>query len=56
MITDSSIKRCPKCNGNIFFERDNDVSSEEHPLAWYGWCLQFGFTLYLKAQEKKWKN
>jgi len=52
MITDSSLKRCPKCNGNIFFERDDSVRSEEHPSAWYGWCLQCGFTLYMKTPLK----
>lgn len=41
-------KRCPKCNGNIFIDRDSHVDSEEEYNGWYEWCLQCGYTRYLK--------
>ena len=46
-----SIRRCPKCNGNIFFDCDESIGSKEHKHGWYGWCLQCGYTLYLPADE-----
>lgn len=45
------IKRCPKCNGNIFFERDDSISIRSQPTEWRGWCLQCGYTLYLSDRE-----
>lgn len=49
MVSGFSARRCPRCNGNIFFERNDSVSPEERPREWYGWCLQCGYTLYLRA-------
>ncbi len=41
-------RRCPKCGGNIFVERDNDTGIAEDYHGWYEWCLQCGFRRYLK--------
>jgi len=47
----SNIRRCPKCNGNIFFEPDYDTGLKEQARSWHGWCLQCGYTLYLRADH-----
>ena len=40
-------RRCPKCNGNFFVDRDNDFGSGgEH--GWYEWCLQCSYMRYLE--------
>jgi len=37
MRTNESIKsKCPKCNGNLFLDKDH--------YGWYEQCLQCGFT------------
>ncbi len=41
-------RRCPKCNGNIFVEQGNNCGSEGDYHSWYEWCLQCGYTRYLK--------
>ena len=41
-------KRCPKCNGNIFFEPDDSIGYKGQPRAWQGWCLQCGYMMYLR--------
>ena len=41
--------RCPRCNGNIFFEKDDDVTAGNRQ-GWYGWCLQCGHTVYVKPE------
>ena len=40
-------RRCPKCNGNVFVEEDN-IWPEGDDNSWYEWCLQCGYTRYLK--------
>jgi hypothetical protein len=47
----AGIERCPKCNGNIFFERDESTSIRSQPTEWRGWCLQCGYTLYLSDRQ-----
>ena len=42
-------RRCPKCNGNVFIDHDNYVDHEAGYDGWYEWCLQCGYTCYLKA-------
>jgi predicted nucleic-acid-binding Zn-ribbon protein len=44
----TSKKRCPKCGGNMFFQRDYSIGFRDESYQWYGWCLQCGYTLYLK--------
>ena len=41
-------RRCPKCKGNLFIDQDGYVGSEEDYNGWYEWCLQCGYTRYLK--------
>ena len=41
-------RRCPKCNGNLFVDHDSYAGSEEDYRSWYEWCLQCGYTRYLK--------
>jgi len=42
-------RNCPKCNGNLFIDQDVNVSTEEDYHGWYEWCLQCGYTRYLKS-------
>ena len=39
---------CPKCNGNIFFENEGCDRYDKRADNWTGWCLQCGYTLYIK--------
>lgn len=39
--------RCPKCNGNIFF----DGSTAEQQKDSTGWCLQCGYIMYSKRDR-----
>jgi transposase-like protein len=40
-------RRCPKCNGNFFVDRDNDFGTGgEH--GWYEWCLQCSYVCYME--------
>jgi predicted nucleic-acid-binding Zn-ribbon protein len=41
--------RCPRCNGNIFLEGNGIDSIGKQSVDWIAWCLQCGYTLYLKA-------
>ncbi|MBN2239229.1 MAG: hypothetical protein JW712_05610 [Dehalococcoidales bacterium] len=50
--------KCPKCNGNVFFERSVSYNYEKQQNERAGWCLQCGFTVYLpvdiiSSQEEK---
>jgi predicted nucleic-acid-binding Zn-ribbon protein len=51
MAKGSGARRCPKCNGNIFWERDDSIRSGGQSYGWNGWCLQCGYMVYLKASE-----
>lgn len=42
-------RRCPKCNGNIYFESDG--SGDSKPDTYTGWCLQCGYVLYPKSNQ-----
>ena len=37
--------RCPKCNGNIFFDGRNGSTAGQQDDS-TGWCLQCGFIMY----------
>ncbi len=42
--------RCPKCNGNVFFEGSNrNIVELQDELT--GWCLQCGYTVYPKRDR-----
>ena len=41
---------CPKCNGNVFFERSINYNYEKQQHERTGWCLQCGFTVYLRVE------
>jgi ribosomal protein S27AE len=41
-------KKCPKCGGNVFIDRD--------VYGWYEKCLQCGYTQDLKALIETWQN
>ncbi len=41
-------RHCPKCNGNVFVDQDCNINTEEGHRGWYEWCLQCGYTRYLK--------
>ena len=41
---------CPKCRGNIFFDRETSYSYLRQQNEWTGWCLQCGYTIYLREE------
>ncbi|MFC1920119.1 hypothetical protein ACFLYQ_00160 [Chloroflexota bacterium] len=47
-----SKQHCPKCNGNIYLEPDYSFGINEREYGWQGWCLQCGYTLYLRTKTK----
>jgi predicted nucleic-acid-binding Zn-ribbon protein len=42
---------CPKCRGNIFFDQETNYSYARQQNEWTGWCLQCGYTLYLRVDN-----
>jgi predicted nucleic-acid-binding Zn-ribbon protein len=49
-------KRCPKCGGNMFFQRDESIGYKSEYYQWCGWCLQCGYTLYVRPEPAKASN
>ncbi len=43
---------CPKCKGNVFFERNTSYNFEKKHYERTGWCLQCGYTVYLQVDEE----
>ena len=42
--------RCPKCNGNIFFDSGNGgITGQQGDST--GWCLQCGYIMYSKKDR-----
>ena len=42
--------RCPKCNGNIFFDnRNGSIAGQQDDAT--GWCLQCGYIMYSKRDR-----
>lgn len=50
-VVDQKVKRgysgvrCPKCNGNIFFDGSNENLAVQQDNT-TGWCLQCGYVMY----------
>jgi predicted nucleic-acid-binding Zn-ribbon protein len=42
---------CPKCKGNVFFERNVNYNFEKKQYEKTGWCLQCGYTVYLTVEN-----
>ena len=42
--------RCPKCNGNIFFDGGSGGLSGQQDDS-TGWCLQCGYIMYSKKDK-----
>jgi len=42
--------RCPKCNGNIFFDGNSKSIAGQQDDA-TGWCLQCGYIMYSKRDR-----
>ena len=42
-------RHCPKCNGNIFINRDeSDSGFGRNRYGWDEWCLQCGYTHHVQ--------